>query len=271
MFELFQFSFVKNAFIGGILLAILLSVVSLFIYLRNWSFITVGISHATFGGLAIGLYLGISPVYTAIVFAVLIGFLIGYISRKGSIHEDTSIGILFSVSMALGVIILTSVSNYTNDLFVFLFGNILTISQEDLYILTAFLIFSLAFIKIFFQKIMFCCYNEEVAYVSGINTTFYYYMLIFIISVSIVLAVKLVGVILTSAMLILPTATAKQFAKHYRAILVIAIILSIIVVILGILASYKYDIPSGATIVLIYGLIFFSIIGIKKGIEVLEK
>ena len=269
--EILQLPFIQNAVIGGVLLSILLSIISLFIYLRKWSFITVGISHATFGGLAIGVYLSISPILTATIFAILVGFLIGYISRKGSLHEDTSIGILFSLSMALGVVILTRLDNYTNDLFTFLFGNIITISRDEIYILAGFLIFTLIFLKIFFQKIMFCCFDEEVAYVSGINTTFYYYSLIALISISVVLAVKLVGVILASAMLILPTATAKQFAKHYKTILVFGTIISILIVLLGIYISYQIDAPPGATIVLIYGLIFSLIVGIKKGIEVLEK
>ncbi|WP_457640993.1 metal ABC transporter permease, partial [Persephonella sp.] len=175
MFELLQIPFMQKALIGGVILAVFLSILSLFINLKSWSFITVGISHATFGGLAIGLYLGVSPYYVGMIFAVLIGLLIGYISKKGDLHEDISIGILFSLSMALGVIVLTLTPNYSSDLFSFLFGNILTITEEEIYLLSFFSLISLGFIWYFFQKIMFCCYNEDVAYVSGINTSFFYY------------------------------------------------------------------------------------------------
>jgi zinc transport system permease protein len=264
MLEILTIPFIQNALIGGILIAVLLSVLSLFINIKNWSFINVGISHATFGGLALGVYLGISPISLGFIFAVSTGILIGYISKKGDIHEDISIGILFSISMALGVIFLTLTPNYTSDLFSFLFGNILTITKEDIYLLTIFSIFTYIFLWVFFRKIMFCCYNEEVAYTTGINTKFYYYSLIIMIAIATVLAVKLVGVILASAMIILPAATSSQIFWHYKKILISSIVLSIIVVLLGIYVSYQYNLPSGATTVFIYGILFFTALLIKK-------
>ncbi|WP_293447657.1 metal ABC transporter permease [Persephonella sp.] len=267
MTELISIPFVQNALIGGIILSILLSILSLFIYLKSWSFINVGISHATFGGLALGFYLGLSPTLFGILFAVITGFLIGYISRKGQIHEDVSIGILFSVSMALGVILITLSPNYNTDLFTFLFGNILTISREDIYILAFFTVFSLAFIYTFFDKIMYCCYNEEVAYVSGINTTFYYYSLILIISVATVLSVKLVGVILASAMMILPAAFSNQIFWHYKGIIILSMLTSIVMVVAGIFVSFYFDLPSGATIVFLYSSLFGFTVLIKKVLQ----
>ncbi|RUM59521.1 MAG: metal ABC transporter permease [Persephonella sp.] len=263
-------NFIVRSLIGGIILASLLSILSLFVYLKNWSFINVGISHATFGGLALGVFLGVSPTITALIFAILIALLIGYISRNGSINEDVSIGILFSMSMAFGVIILTKTSNYTSDLFSFLFGDILTISENDVFILSIFFMLIIPFIFIKYWKIMFCCYNEEVAYVSGVNTTFYYYTLLVIIAIATVLAVKLVGVILASAMMILPTALSKQFFWHYKKIIIFSVISSITFVVLGIYISYILETPPGATIVFIYSLVFFIVFGINKSKELLR-
>ena len=264
MIDILSIPFMQNALIGGILLAILLSVLSLFIYMKNWSFINVGISHATFGGLAAGFYMGISPTLVGVIFAVLTGLFIGYISRKGNIHEDVSIGILFSMSMALGVILITLTPNYNSDLFTFLFGNILTISRQDVIYLLLFSIFALGFIGIFFQKLMFCCYNEEIAYTSGINTAFYYYSLILIIAIATVLSVKLVGVILASAMMILPAAFANQIFWHYKKIIISSILISIFMVIAGIFISFEANLPSGATIVFVYSVAFGLLIAIKK-------
>jgi len=262
--------FIIRSLIGGIILASLLSILSLFVYLKNWSFINVGISHATFGGLALGVFLGISPTIIALIFAILVALLIGYISRSGSINEDVSIGILFSMSMALGVILLTKTSNYSSDLFSFLFGDILIISKDDIFILSIFFMLIIPFIFIKFWKIMFCCYNEEVAYVSGVNTTFYYYSLIVIIAIATVLAVKLVGVILASAMMILPTALSKQFFWHYKKILIFSVISSITFVVLGIYISYIWGTPTGATIVFIYSLVFLIVFGTNKFKELLR-
>jgi len=264
MAELIHMPFIQNALIGGMILAVLLSVLSLFVYLKNWSFINVGISHATFGGLAIGFYLGISPILSGALFAVAVGLLIGYISRKGNLHEDISIGILFSMSMAFGVIVITLSPNYNTDLFTFLFGNILTISRTDIVLLSVFSLFALGFIGLFFNKIMYCCYNEEVAYVSGINTPFYYYSLITIIAVATVLSVKLVGVILASAMMILPAAMANQIFWHYKKMLVFSVFFSTLMVVAGIFISFQYDLPSGATIVLLYSALFSLSVLIKK-------
>jgi zinc transport system permease protein len=256
MIELFNIPFVQNAIIGGITLAVLLSVLSLFITIKNWSFINVGISHAAFGGLAIGFYFGLNPTLIGGIFAIIVGLLIGYISKQGKLHEDVSIGILFSFSMAIGVIIISMAPNYNTDLFTFLFGNILTITKEDIYILFSFTVFTLIFLYIFFQKIMFCCWDEDVAYTSGINTSFYYYSLITIVAVATVLSVKLVGVILASAMMILPSAFASQFFWHYKKIIVSSIIFSILMVLAGIYISYERDMPAGATIVALYSSVF---------------
>lgn len=264
MIEILQIPFMQNALIGGIILAILLSVISLFINAKNWSFISVGISHATFGGLAIGFYLGINPTLVGGLFAVIVGLLIGYISKHGKIHEDISIGILFSFSMAFGVLIMSKSPNYNTDLFTFLFGNILTITDLDIKILIGFTIFSLGFIYIFFQKILYCCFDEDVAYTSGINTSFFYYSLITIISIATVLSVKLVGVILSSAMMILPATFANQFFWHYKKILFFSILFSVFIVVIGIFISYYFDFPAGTFIVFLYTLIFGIVILIKR-------
>ncbi|MDQ7056251.1 MAG: metal ABC transporter permease [Persephonella sp.] len=262
--DMLSIPFIQNAIIGGVILAVLLSILSIFINLKNWSFINVGISHATFGGLAVGFYLGLSPTLFGMIFAVITGVLIGYISRKGNIHEDISIGILFSLSMAFGVIVITLSPNYNTDLFTFLFGNILTISREDILMLIAFGIVVTGFIYFNFEKIMFCCYSEEVAYVSGINTTFYYYSLIIIIAIATVLSVKLVGIILSSAMMIVPAAFASQFFWHYRGILLFSVISSVVMVLWGIYISFIFDLPSGATIVFIYAAAFVTVVTLKK-------
>jgi len=228
MIEFLEIPFIRNAVIGGVILAVLLSVLSLFINLKNWSFITVGISHAAFGGLAIGFFMGLSPSIVGTVFAVVIGMLIAYISKHGKVHEDVSIGILFSISMALGVIFITLTPNYNTDLFTF------------------------------------CCFDEEVAYTSGVNTIFLYYSIILIVAVATVLSVKLVGVILASAMMILPVALTGQIFWHYRSLIAFSILISVLMVLIGIYVSYQFNLPSGATIVFIYSLLFTVVVGIKS-------
>jgi len=264
MMELLSIPFIQTALIGGILLAILLSVFSIFIVMKNWSFISVGISHATFGGLALGLFLGINPTVTGFLFAVVVGLLIGYISKHSNLNEDTSIGILFSFSMAVGFILISKSSNYSSDLFSFLFGDILTITEFDIKVLFAFTVFALLYVYMFFNKIMYCCFDEEVAYTSGVNTSLFYYGTIVFIAVATVLSVKLVGVILASAMIILPASFSSLFFWHYKKVILFGAFTSILIVVSGIFISYTLDFPPGAFIVALYSLIFVFAMGVKK-------
>lgn len=262
--DMLTVDFFRNAIIGGLILSILLSLLSIFIYIKKWSFINIGISHAAFGGLAIGYLLGISPSLSGGIFAVLVGLIIGYLSRTNKLHEDISIGILLSFSMALGVILISFSNNYNSDLFTFLFGNILTITQEDILILTLFSIFTSIFLFIFFDKILYCCFDEELAKASGINTNLLYYTLISIIAIGTVLSIKLVGSILSSAMMILPAATASQIHWHYRKIIIFSIVISVLTVLSGIAVSFEFNLPSGSSIVIIYSIIFFIFTFIRR-------
>lgn len=262
--DIILIDFFRNAVIGGVILAIVLSVLSLIIFVKKWTFINIGISHAAFGGLAIGYLLGISPSLTGGIFAVLVGLIIGYLSKTNKLHEDISIGILLSFSMAFGVILISFSNNYNSDLFMFLFGNILTITMEDIFFLTVFSIFTLGFLYKNFNKVLYCCFDEELAKVSGINTTILYYSLISIVAIGTVLSIKLVGSVLSSAMMILPAATASTLHWHYKKIMIFSILLSITVVLAGILVSFEFNLPSGSTIVVIYSILFFTLAVFKK-------
>lgn len=255
--DIILIDFFRNAVIGGLILAVVLSVLSLIIFVKKWTFINIGISHAAFGGLAIGYLLGISPSLTGGIFAVLVGLLIGYLSKTNKLHEDISIGILLSFSMAFGVILISFSNNYNSDLFMFLFGNILTITVEDIIFLTVFSVFTLIFLYINFDRILYCCFDEELATVSGVSTSFLYYSLISIIAIATVLSIKLVGSVLSSAMMILPAATASTLHWHHKKIILLSVLISITVVLAGIIVSFQFNLPSGSTIVVIYSVIFF--------------
>lgn len=264
MSDILFIDFFRNAVIGGVILAILLSTLSLIIFVKKWTFINIGISHAAFGGLAIGYLLGISPSLTGSIFAVLVGLIIGYLSKTNQLHEDISIGILLSFSMAFGVILISFSNNYNSDLFMFLFGNILTITSEDIIVLTIFSLLAIIFLYLNFNKILYCCFDEELASVSGLNTNLLYYMLICIIAIATVLSIKLVGSVLSSAMMILPAATASALHWHYRKIVLLSVLISVVVVLAGIVVSFEFNLPSGSTIVVIYSTLFFMTMFLKR-------
>ena len=207
MAELFALGFMQRAFAAGILVALLCAVFSVFVVLKRLSFIGVGISHSAFGGVALGFLLGLSPSLTAILFSGGVALLIGLVNRKGRLHEDTAIGIFFSLTMALGIFLIGISQRYNVDLFGYLFGNILAITRGDLLLVVILVPIVLAFVFSIFKELLFISFDEEVATVSGVPVGPIYYLFLLAMAVTIVIAIKLIGIVLVSALLVLPGAT----------------------------------------------------------------
>ena len=255
--EMLSFPFFQRALIGGVLVVVMLSTLSFFVVLRRISFIGVGISHSALGGVAIGLALGLSTMLTTTIFCTLIALLIGLISRKGRIREDAAIGITFAGTMAFGVVLIALSRTYTSSLFSYLFGSILSITSGDIYMMAVYCAIIVALIAAFFRHLLYASFNEEVARTTGVPVAFLHYLLLVLISLAIVASIKLVGIVLVSALLVLPAATAHQITRTYRRMLAISVLSGIVSLILGLVVSYIVDLPSGATIVLCACLIFF--------------
>src|SRR2546428_1044541 len=162
MAELLTYGFMQRALIAGVLVGLLCGVLGFFVVLKRLSFIGVGISHSAFGGIAIGILLGVEPLMAAAVFSTVVAWAIGWLSRKGRLHEDTAIGILFSSAMALGVVLISLSSAYQVDLFGYLFGNILAVSPRDLWLLGGIVAVVLGGIGLLFKELLFLTFDEEV-------------------------------------------------------------------------------------------------------------
>ena len=256
MSDLLSLSFMQNALAAAVMVSVLCAVISFFVVLKRLSFIGVGISHSAFGGVSLGVLLGINPTSTAIVFAVSAALTIGQLSRKSEIHEDTAIGILFAASMALGILFLSLSKSYTADLFGFLFGNILAVTRLDLLIIALLSICVLLMVKLFFKELLFLSFDEEMAKVSGVPAAFLYFMLLGLMAVTIVVSIKIVGIILVSALLVIPGAAGYRLTFNYRRMLLISVVVALASSLVGLGASYYLDLPSGATIVLAATAIF---------------
>jgi len=257
MIELFELEFIQNAFMAGIILSLVLAVVSFFVVLRRLSFIGVGVAHSAFGGVALGMLLGISPTLSAIGFALLVANAIGYIERKGNLSSDTAIGIFFSLAMALGVIFIGLSNRYNVDLFGFLFGNILAITRRDLIMIAILGGVVLISILLFFKELLFIAYDRDVALTSGMPVALLDHFFLSLLSLSVVISMKVVGIILVSALLVIPGAAASLLTKRYRPMILTAVSIALVSTIGGLLISYAADLASGATIVALASLIFF--------------
>jgi zinc transport system permease protein len=248
--EALSFGFLQRALIGGALVVIMLSVLSFFVVLRRISFIGVGVSHSALGGVALGVALGVNITAATSVFCVAVAVLIGFLSRRGGVKEDAAIGIIFSGTMALGVTLIAISGSFISSLFAYLFGSILSVTRADIYVIVAYCALVVALIGIFFKPLLYASFDEEVARVAGVPTSLMHYMLVVLTSLAIVASMKLVGIVLVSAMLVLPAATANQLAGTYSKVLVLSMVSGIISLVSGLALSYRFDLPSGATIVL---------------------
>jgi len=264
MIDMFRFEFMQNAFLAGMMLSFVLAVVSFFVVLRRLSFIGVGVTHSAFGGVALGALLGISPTLTAIGFAVIVSNAIGYIGKEDRISTDTAIGIFFPLAMALGVIFINMSDQYNIDLFGYLFGNILAITRQDLIIIAVLGGLVLLSTVMFFKELLFVAYDREVAWVSGMPVAFLDHFFLTILALSVVISMKIIGIILVSALLVIPGAAASLVSRRYNSMIAFSIIIALISTSGGLIISYYADLPSGATIVALACLIFFVAFAVGK-------
>jgi ABC-type Mn2+/Zn2+ transport system permease subunit len=246
-----NYGFAQRALVGGTMIAITCSLISFFVVVRRLAFVGMGISHASFGGVSLGLLCGIDPILSAGGFCTLVALGIAWFSRKGRIHEDTVIGILFSTAMALGVVLVRAAHAYNLDLMSYLFGSILALSWSDIIIIAVMGVIAVSFVVLFFKELLFFSFDEETATASGLPVRLAYYGLLVTMALTIVVSIKLVGIILVSALLVVPGAAGIQLSRNFRGVLVSAVVIGVASVWLGLYLSYLYDVASGATVVLV--------------------
>ena len=264
MSELLGMSFFRHALIMSVLLAGLFGLLSFFVVLRKMVFLGAGIAHTAFGGVALGILFGINPFYTSLIFCVGSAVLISRLVQSGDMNYDTGIGIFFSFSMALGAILIALRRAYTFDLSGYLFGNILGVNAFDLVVASVTTVCFIAFFILFLQRLLFVTFDPQVAEVSGIRVDWIESLLLIFLALIIVVSVKMVGIILVSALVALPASFGLLLSKKYQTVLFISILFSLIILIGGLFLSYLLDTPTGATIVVLGTLTYFIAFMIKS-------
>lgn len=260
----FQYSFIQKAFFAGSFVAITCSILGLFLVLRKMSLIGDGLSHVSFGAIALGLFFGVYPFYIAVPVVMIASILILKISEKAKVYGDASIGIVSAVGIAGGIILASVSGGFNVNLFSYLFGNILSISTIEviLSVLLSFIV--LAILYFFYWDLFSITFDEEYAKTTGIKTDRINTLLTLLTAVTVVLSIKVVGILLVSSLLIIPAVTALQIAKSFRTSIMISGTISFISVFFGIIFSFILDIPAGATIVMLNALFFGVAVAYKK-------
>ena len=257
MTEILSLEFMQRALIAGAILSTVLAAISFFVVLRNLSFIGVGVSHSAFGGVALGALLGISPTAMAIPFAVGVANAIAVVSRRGRIGIDATIGIFFSLAMALGIIFIGLSNRYNVDLFGYLFGSILAVTHADLVLTSTLAAVILVLIVLLFKELLFTAFDRDIARAGGIPVVFLDHLFLTLLALAVVISIKVVGIVLVSALLVIPGATALQITRRYGRALALSIATGLISTIAGLIVSYYADLASGATIVAVASFLFF--------------
>lgn len=264
MFDFLSHSFMQFAFIAGLLASVMFGIIGTYVVVKRVVFISGGIAHASFGGVGISLYLGLDPILGATVFALASALGIGLISRKTLQREDTTIGILWAVGMALGAFFIFITPGYGVSPSSFLFGNILMLSETDLFLLGGLSLITIAATVILYHRFLAISFDEEFSSVVGVPTLPLYLFLLTLIALTIVFLIKFVGIILVIAMLTIPSSIVSQFTHDMRKIMIFSTILSAVLISTGLWMSYIFDFISGATIVLLSGSVFLVVTLLRK-------
>jgi len=255
--EILQYAFMQRALLAGALIGAVCAVVGVYVVLRGLSFIGAGIAHASFGGVALGFLFGVNPVLSAVVFCLATAWGIGFVARKGQVREDTAIGVFFAFSMALGILFIGLMHGYNVDLFGYLFGSILAVGAQDLWITLALGAVVLLVVGLLFKELEFVAFDPEMAAVAGVPAGKLYFLLLALVALTVVVSIKVVGIVLVSALIVTPAAAAYQLSEDFRRMMALAVVIGVASAVGGLLLSYWLDTASGATIVLLATLIFF--------------
>ena len=249
--NIFEYDFLTNAFIASILSGITCGIVGSYIVTRRIVFLSSGITHASFGGLGIALYAGIDPLLGALSFASISSIGIEFASRRGGIREDSVVGIIWSMGMAIGALFMSLRPGYATDLTSYLFGNILLVTPQDIQWLTILMVALIFGSIVWLRRLMYITFDEEYAKSQGINTSLIAYIMAVVVAIAIVLSIKVMGIILLLSLITIPTVIANFITKDFRLITPLSAIIAVLGNVMGFILSYEYDIPIGSCIIFI--------------------
>ena len=256
MLELIGYSFFQNALIAAIFTSIACGIIGTYIVSKRIVFISGGITHSSFGGIGLGYFLGINPVLSAIGFSILSALGIEFLAKRTEIREDSAIAMMWSFGMALGIIFVFITPGYAPNLMNYLFGNILTVSKLDIYLSVSLAISVSIFFLLFFKTILYISFDEEFAKTRKVSVQLMNYILISFVALTIVLSIKIAGIILVISLLTIPQVAANLFYKDFKKIVFASIILGFVGSVGGLILSYYFNIPSGAAIIFLLVFIF---------------
>lgn len=255
---IFEYKFINHAILAALLSSVICGILGTYIVSKRMVFISGGITHASFGGIGMAFYFGLNPFFGAAVFAIFSALGIEYITKNGKIRNDSSIGILWSLGMAIGIIFVYITPGFTPNLMSYLFGSILTVNAGELIFMGVLAVLTIVFFSVFYKPILFISFDENFAKTQNAPVNFINLSLMVLIALGIVINIKVAGIILVISLLTLPQNTANLFSNNFKTIIFYSILISFVGVMAGLAGSFWMGIPSGASIIFTLALIFFA-------------
>lgn len=263
MIAALQFEFMRNALLAGLLASIACGVIGAFVVLNRIVFISGGIAHAAYGGIGIGYFFGFNPVLGAVGFSLLSALGMGVIQRRTRQRADTLIGVLWAIGMAIGIILIDLTPGYKADLMSYLFGSILAVPTGDLWLMLALDVVIIGLVSLFYKELLAISFDETYATVANVPVGALSLLLISLIALTVVMLMRVVGLILLIALLTIPAAIAGQFVRDLRAMMILASGLGMVFTTTGLWLSYTFNLTSGATIILVSAVAFLLSLGVR--------
>ena len=264
VFDILSFGFMQNAIISGIAISLICSTVGLFLVLRKYSLFGDALAHSAFGGVALGLFLGVYPLWAAYVVSILSALALTKIRQKFDISGDAIIAILLSSGIAIGIVLISLSGGFSIDIFSFLFGSILLVSTENVIMVLGLCAAIFIILITGYRKFMYITFSEEQAQVSGIPVQKLNYLLIAIAGITVVTSMRLVGVLLVSALFVIPNVTAMMFKRSFKQTVILSMSFSVFSTVAGIMISYPLDIAPSGMVVLLAIMLFIGSLIIKS-------
>ncbi len=249
--DIATYDFLAYAFIASILSGITCGIIGSYIVARRIVFLSGGITHASFGGLGMALYAGFDPLLGALGFASVSAVGIEYVSRRGGIREDAATGIIWSLGMAIGALFISLRAGYATDLTSYLFGNILLVGRNDVVWLGVLTLVVVVGSVVWLRRLMYITFDEEYARSQGVNTLLANYIMAVVVAITIVLSIKVMGIILLLSLISMPTVIVNMLTKDYRRIALWSAVVAVCGNIAGFVLSYSFDLPTGSCIIFI--------------------
>jgi len=266
-FRALQFGFMQRALLAGVLVSIACGIMGTFVVVNRIVFISGGIAHAAYGGIGLGYYLKINPVFGAIVFSVASALGMGVVRRKTRQRADTIIGVMWAIGMALGIVFVDLTRGYVVDLMSYLFGSILAVPTSDLIVIAVLDMVIIALVVLFYKELLAVSFDETFATVENVPVDAIYLVLLCMIALTVVMMMRVVGLIMVIAMLTMPAAISGQFVRDMKKMMVCSSVLGIAFTVVGLWLSYVLNLTSGATIILVSGVVYLLSLGGKAALS----